>query len=77
MKTTIRLARHSVLPDTNVVEVWHGGEFIATITGSDARGVRIISKFLPTAREYHADHRPGVPGVLEVNFAAGEPAKGH
>lgn len=69
MKTQLRLARHSVLPDAHVVEVFWGTELLCTITGSDQRGVQIISKHLPTAREFHAPPRPGAPGMLEVRFA--------
>jgi hypothetical protein len=44
MKTELRLARHSMLPDHNLIEVWYEGKFIATVTGADVPGVRIISK---------------------------------
>lgn len=45
MKTELRLVPHSILPDTQVVEIWHGNQFIGTIAGDDGPGVRIISKF--------------------------------
>jgi hypothetical protein len=46
MKTQLRLVPHLVLPDTQVVELWHDGTLIGTVVGADGPGVRIISKYL-------------------------------
>lgn len=45
MKTELRLASHSELPDANVIEIWHDGNFIGTVAGADNTGVRIITKY--------------------------------
>ena len=44
MKSEIRVRQHEVYPSQSVVEVWFNGEFIATVTGADGPGVRVISK---------------------------------
>ena len=44
MKTELRVSPHSVLAGQFVVEVWHDGQFIATVAGTDDPGVRVISK---------------------------------
>lgn len=44
VKSQLRLQPHSIHPGSNVVEVWHEGKFIATVTGSDGPGVRVITK---------------------------------
>jgi len=46
MKTTLRVSSHLVRPGETVVEVWHDGQFVATIAGVDGvPGVHIISKY--------------------------------
>jgi hypothetical protein len=45
MKTTLRLRPHTLLPDTQVIEVWYGDQFIAEVTGADGPGVRVLSKY--------------------------------
>jgi hypothetical protein len=45
MKAELRIAPHSVLPGQNVVEVWFADQFIATVAGADAPGVRVVSKY--------------------------------
>lgn len=50
MKSVLKLDLHKVLPGQQVVEVWHGEQFIGTVTGADGPGVRIVSKhFMETA----------------------------
>jgi hypothetical protein len=44
MKTELRLAAHLQTPGANVIEIWYGDRLIATVTGADGPGVRIISK---------------------------------
>jgi hypothetical protein len=46
MKSELRVVPHSELPGQNVIEVWHDGEFIATVTGATGPGVRVISKYI-------------------------------
>jgi len=43
MKTELRVQPHSLTPAA-VVEVWHDGQMIATIDGSDGPGVRVVTK---------------------------------
>lgn len=50
MKTELRLAKHGILPDANVVEIWYGGAFIGQITGGDGPSVRVMSKHGVEAR---------------------------
>lgn len=45
MKTELRLKPHYVLPGPQIVEIWHDGKLIGTVTGADGPGVRIISKY--------------------------------
>jgi len=44
MKTELRAVPHSITPGVTIFEVWHAGQFIATVTGADGPGVRVISK---------------------------------
>lgn len=44
MKTELRLAKHSVLPGHNVIEIWWMDRLIGQVTGADGPGVRILSK---------------------------------
>ena len=46
MKSELRLCDHTAIPGAKVVEVWYDGEFVATVTGADGPGVRVISKYL-------------------------------
>lgn len=45
MKTELRPAKHLVVPGQVVIEIWHNGKFIGTVSGSDGPGVRINSKY--------------------------------
>lgn len=54
MKTQLRLGPHTVLAGAQVVEVWYGDVLIATVTGADGPGVRIISKHRIVASDGHA-----------------------
>jgi hypothetical protein len=63
MKTTLRL---SVLPDQSVVELWHDGQFIGTVTGADGPGVRIVTKFAVMVA-------PGEDMVTEVRIDPNSP----
>jgi len=70
MRTELHLKSHH-LTDSNVIEVWYKGVFLATITGCvDWPGVRIISK-----HKIHGMHtEPDADGVMtiEVDIKAGE-----
>lgn len=44
MKSELKLAPHTRLPGAQVIEVWFGGKLIATVTGADGPGVRVLSK---------------------------------
>jgi len=56
-----------VLPSVNVVEVWHDGQFLATITGAEGPGVRVISKHAVKAKPA-PDDGSGV-NVMEIGIA--------
>jgi hypothetical protein len=67
MKSELRIAEHSIVPDAQVVEVWYGGELIATVTGADAPGVRVISKHKLLATPEAGHHHPdGWPAAVTV-----------
>jgi hypothetical protein len=61
MKAELRLRPHTGLSDARVIEVWYGGQFIATVTGADGPGVRVISKHLIVS------HYDEGTGFLHVN----------
>ena len=64
---TFRLAPHSIRPDTQVVEIWDGGQFVAQIVpGQEPGELRVISKH----RLLVETIGPGVgsPGVLQVRI---------
>lgn len=44
-KSKLKLESHLTLSGENVVEVWYEGKFIATVTGADVPGVRIVTKY--------------------------------
>jgi hypothetical protein len=46
-----------------VPEVWHDGEFIATLTGADSPGVRVITK-----HPLRVVVVEGMPNVAEVRI---------
>lgn len=64
MKAELRVKPHSVLPGVQIIEVWHDGRFVATVTGADGPGVRVISKHAMTARPAPEDGS-GI-NVLEI-----------
>lgn len=45
MKTTLRLAPHSILIGQNIIEVWYEGKFIGQVTGLDGSGIKFISNY--------------------------------
>jgi hypothetical protein len=45
MKTELRLTPCNILIGALVVDLWHDGQLIGTITGADGPGVRIVTKF--------------------------------
>jgi hypothetical protein len=65
MKTTLRPVAHSIVPGATIFEVWYGDQFIATVTGADGPGVRIISK-----HPMKAEVVEGLPNVVEVKIEA-------
>lgn len=67
MKTELRAVPHLVLPGQTVIELWHDGVFIGTVTGADGPGVRVVSKFL-SARALVFDLGTEPP-ALEVSLA--------
>jgi hypothetical protein len=62
-KTELRAVAHSIVPGATIIEVWHDGQFIATVAGADGPGVGIISKYPMQARLVE-----GLPAVLEVKI---------
>lgn len=44
MRTELRLSPHKVNPGEQVIEIWHGGRFIGTVTPGDGRSILVISK---------------------------------
>lgn len=63
MKTELRPVPHSTISGAIVLEVWHDGQFIATITGDDGPGVRVISK-----HPLRAVPVGGLPNVVQVKI---------
>lgn len=63
MKSELRLARHTVLPGQQVVEIFHDGEFIGQVAGADGPGVRVLSK-----HELSTKTEPGAVNVVEVRI---------
>ncbi len=61
MKSELKLYPHRITPGENIVEIWDEEEFIATVVGADARGIRIISKHPLTVVE-----KPDLLNVVEV-----------
>jgi hypothetical protein len=39
MKTELRLLPHALVPGERVIELWHDGQFVGTVTGADGPGV--------------------------------------
>jgi hypothetical protein len=44
-KSELKLEPHSILLDTQIIEVFHEGNLIATVYGADGPGVRVVSKY--------------------------------
>ncbi len=64
MKTELRTVAHTIAAGANIFEVWHDGQFIATIVGAhDGPGVRIVSK-----HPMKAELVEGLPNVVEVGL---------
>lgn len=66
MKAELIVKPHSVMPDTQVIEVHYDGQFIATVAGADGPGVRIVSKHAANIQEQPP--RPPIPGYVQVLF---------
>lgn len=43
-KSTLRVKPHHLIEGAHVVEVWHGGEMVASVYGADGPGVRVVTK---------------------------------
>ena len=67
MKTELRAVPHSIVPGATIFEVWHDGKFIATVTGADGPGVRVISK-----HPMQATVVEGHPNEVEVRIEPDE-----
>jgi hypothetical protein len=63
MKTELRAVPHAIVTGPAFFEVWHEGQFIATITGADGPGVRVISK-----HTMKAEFIEGYPNEVEVKI---------
>lgn len=44
MKSRLVIREHALMDDAEVVEVWYGDVFVASVYGADGPGVRVISK---------------------------------
>jgi hypothetical protein len=64
VKTELHHVPHSQLSGEHVIELWHDGKFIGTITGADGPGVRVISKYTVTAEPQRAM-------VMEIHIEPG------
>ncbi len=42
---TFKLARHSVEPDRDIIEIWDGATFVGAIYPTD-QGIKLISKYI-------------------------------
>jgi hypothetical protein len=69
MKTELRAVAHSIVPGQTVFEVWHDGQFIATVAGADGPGVKVISK-----HPMQATVVEGLPNVVEVKVGETVPS---
>ena len=65
VKAELRAVAHSIVAGQTIFEVWHNGKFIATITGADGAGVRIVSKHPLHAAAVEVS---GPPNVVEVRI---------
>jgi len=63
MNLQFKLAKHSVLPNNQVLEIWKDNEFIATVTVSEKDTVRVISK-----HSLSTIHRVGVINSVDVKI---------
>jgi len=64
MKAELRLRPHNILPDAQVIEVWYGGEFLATVVGADGPGVNVVTK-----HRLVTDERPAMIAAGEMRFS--------
>lgn len=56
MKSELRIAaEHVDGSGAVVVEVWHGGRFIASVYGADGPGVRVVTKHRMIVDHLHPD----------------------
>lgn len=55
MKTELRPVPHSITGAT-ILEVWHDGKFIATVTGAEGPEIRVVTK-----HPIQAVHVEGMP----------------
>lgn len=54
MKTELHPRPHRAIAGATIVEIWHNGQLIGTVTGCDHQpGVRVLSKFPVTV--HHED----------------------
>jgi hypothetical protein len=65
MKTILKPVPHSTIAGVTILEVWHDGQFIATVTGAEGPGVRVISKHGMATMIVES-----VPNVVEVKIKA-------
>lgn len=43
-KSKLKLKPHTLIPEQDVVEVWYKNALVATVSGADGPGVRVITK---------------------------------
>lgn len=65
---SLLITPHSITGAT-ILEVWHDGKFIATVTGSDGTGVRVVTK-----DPMQVIHVEGAPKEVAVRVGDGKQA---
>lgn len=67
-KSKLELKPHILISGQNTVEVWHENTLVATVTGADGPGVRVISKYpMDVIRGGMGE----MPNVIEVRVESG------
>jgi len=71
MKSKLKIEPHQMIAGETVIEVWYDGKFIATVTGADGPGVRVISKH-PVRVRLADSPPPELAGVTEIRLVIPE-----
>lgn len=64
-KSNLKLSDHLIYSEEKTVEVWHEGEFVASVYGAEGPGIKVITKY-----PYDVV-RGGIgetPNIVEIRF---------